>query len=257
MKLPMNIHSLALRLCCALAVAAMPFVCTAQGLLITPLRVDLSAAARSAIVTVTNRSDTPRKFTVYVERWSQNGDGADVMEDTSDLIYFPRSLALAPDAEAVIRVGVRQAQGAAEKSYRLFIEDAEQVAVPNAQTGAMVRLRMRLSLPVLVKPSVVRQQLDWEGEPLAAGGKLSFRLQNPGTVAQALEAISAARNASPAPDALALPLANRYLLSGSSRLLEADLPVQWCKEPGELTISARSATNNIQRKLQLAPEMCR
>ena len=141
----------------ALGAAAL-FALSLDGIAATfglmPMRVELSSAAPTAIVTVTNAGDAPVTVQVQAYAWSQP-DGNDTYEETRGFIVSPPIFTIAPGANQIVRVALRgQAQADVEGAYRLLFRE-----VPPAEETAgdktLFRIALNMNIPLFVAPAAV------------------------------------------------------------------------------------------------------
>ena len=114
---------------------------------ISPIRLDLSAAARSAALTVRN-DEREALVQAEVMLWEQV-DGEDRLTPTRDLLVSPAVFTLPQNGSQLVRVALRSAPAdtTRELSYRLILQEVPQPANPDF-SGLQVALR--LSVPVFV-----------------------------------------------------------------------------------------------------------
>ncbi len=159
-----------------LVAAALAGPASAGTFSISPIRVELGAAQRTAVLTVHNEEDRPAVVQVTALAWKQAG-GEDQTESTRDLLVTPPVFTIAPNADQVLRVALRgQPDPARELDYRLLLAE---VPGPPEQGFTGLRLALRLSLPVFVTPAHVAPQLEWRLER-ADDGTLSLVAENKG-----------------------------------------------------------------------------
>jgi fimbrial chaperone protein len=130
------------------AVAGLPSMPAHAGSFsISPIRLDLTATARSAALTVRN-DDREVLVQAEVMLWEQV-DGEDKLTPTRDLLVSPAVFTLPPNGSQLVRVALRNppADTSRELSYRLILQEVPRPADPGF-TGLQVTLR--LSVPVFV-----------------------------------------------------------------------------------------------------------
>ena len=143
---------------------------------ISPIRVELGAAQRTAVLTVHNEEDRPVVVQATVLAWKQAG-GEDQTDATHDLLVTPPVFTIGPNADQVLRVALRgQPDPTRELDYRLLLAE---VPGPPEQGFTGLRLALRLSLPIFVTPARAAPHLDWRLER-AADGALSLVAENSG-----------------------------------------------------------------------------
>src|SRR5512139_759337 len=97
---------------------------------ISPLRVDFTGAAGTAVLTV--RNEEAGSVVVQAEglSWSQEG-GQDAYQPTRDLLVSPAVFTPAAGGSQVVRVALRRAPDATrELSYRMVLQEVPQAASP-------------------------------------------------------------------------------------------------------------------------------
>lgn len=117
---------------------------------VSPIRVELDRATKSALVTVSNDDTKPLAFQVRAFEWTQEANGADRYSETADLVYFPRQFKVAPNENRVVRVGYKVPAAQAEKTYRLFIEE---LADPNRDASTGIAVTLRFGVPIFLRPA--------------------------------------------------------------------------------------------------------
>jgi fimbrial chaperone protein len=144
---------------------------------ISPLRVELSAQASTAALTVRNDEDAPALIQAEALSWSQ-ADGAEKLEPTGDLLVSPTVFTIPPRGSQLVRVALRhEADASRELSYRLILQDVPPEASPDF-TG--LRMSLRLSLPVFVAPATpTKPDLAWSATRDASGA-IVLRADNNG-----------------------------------------------------------------------------
>lgn len=116
---------------------------------VTPVRINLSAATRTAALTVRNTGTTESVLQVTLNSWLLNGPEY-AYAQSQELVITPVTFRLAAGAEQTVRVGMRSsAPTDKEISYRLLVEEVPPPPVPGL-TGAV--LVVRHDLPVFVAP---------------------------------------------------------------------------------------------------------
>jgi len=149
---------------------------------ISPVRLDLSSAARSASLTVRNE-EREALVQAQVMLWEQV-DGEEKLTSTRDLLVSPAVFTLAQDGSQLVRVALRSAptDPTRELSYRLILQEVPQPANPNFSG---LQIALRLSVPVFVaKPGSTGPALAWSAAPSDNG--LVITAQNSGDVGPGL-----------------------------------------------------------------------
>jgi fimbrial chaperone protein len=135
-------------LICIVTIAVWSGTVSAQALQIMPVSLSLSNADLSSTLVVTNRGDQAQTVQVRPFLWSQTKTG-DTLTPTESLSASPPMTVIAAGATQVFRILLRQPTQGTEASYRLLFD---QLPPPGEPFGG-VRLALRLSVPVFVKPA--------------------------------------------------------------------------------------------------------
>lgn len=145
---------------------------------VAPTRVELSASARTAVVTLRNAAPEPLTVQVSVVGWSQQG-GEDIHPPTRDLLATPPVFTLGPEEERVVRIALRrEADPNQDLPYRIFFEEVP--AAPREGFNG-VNVALRVGVPIFVRSaSRTRPDVHWEIHP-TADGKLRVEAINQGT----------------------------------------------------------------------------
>ena len=148
---------------------------------VTPIRVELKAGALNETITVTNHSRERLRVSVRLMAWSQDAQGADVYQETTDLVYFPRLLDLDPDSKRLIRLGAKVPGATTERTYRLFIEEQPEPTPGNARP--QVAIVFKFGVPVFLPPALPRPMPEVEPEAaVLTGCRAQERLREPVTL---------------------------------------------------------------------------
>lgn len=143
------------------------------SLSVTPVRVDLGAAGKTAVLTLKNTGDTPSLVQANPSQWTQEA-GQDRYAPSDALIVSPPIFELAPGQEQVVRVGLRAPLPAdREHAFRLYLQE-----VPRPDPAGGVRIALRLGVPVFVAPEGAAPRLVWSAK--AEGDAAVLRVRNDG-----------------------------------------------------------------------------
>jgi fimbrial chaperone protein len=164
-------------LAAAAAFGLSPLQAHAGTFSISPLRVELSSAAQTGVLTIRNQEATPVVVQASTQLWEQ-AEGQERLSPTRDVLVSPAVFTIPANGSQIVRVALRRApDGERELSYRLILTEVPQPVSPDF-TGLSVALR--LSLPVFVAPSAEAQpRLDWSATQ-GADGRLALEARNSG-----------------------------------------------------------------------------
>lgn len=175
---------------CFFSKAAVRFVCGllacflfipvsyAGSFQVNPVRVELTAQEKSAVIQVQNTGDAPVTIQSQLLAWSQQ-DGKDELTATRELLVSPPIFKLNPGATQIVRVGLmRQVDAQRELSYRLQMQE---IPAPPAPDFKGLQVALRIGLPIFVKPrDKAAQDLHFSsGKPV--NGNIDFSITNQGS----------------------------------------------------------------------------
>jgi fimbrial chaperone protein len=153
--------------------------CWAGSFQVNPIKIYLSAAKRSAALTITNTGSEALVVQMSARAWTQK-DGKDVLSETPEVLVSPPIATIPAGKEQIVRVGLRRAPDAhRELSYRLFVQEVPPPPKPGFQ-GLQVALRV--GLPIFVEPrdGPAKVNLVWEAN-LEDESAIQLKVQNLGT----------------------------------------------------------------------------
>lgn len=173
-------------LACSVLVAlclAVPLAQAAQ-FNVSPVKVTLSARAKSTSVTISNTGKQPVALRVRLYAWNKL-DGADQLSPAEDLVVTPPILKLEGGRSQIVRIG-RPAEipvPEIEQSYRLVVTE---LALPDEKQpearGLALRALLEISVPLFVPPAKPSKQLEWSlGPGAGADSPVALNVFNFGT----------------------------------------------------------------------------
>lgn len=223
--------------------------CLAGSFEVNPVRVDLSAASRSAALTVKNNGNEAVVVQLSVQAWSQEG-GNDVMGPTSEILVSPPIATIAPDKEQIVRIGLRRApDGEKELSYRLFLQE-----VPPPPTAGFqgLQVALRIGLPVFVQPvkGPAKAALVWNAQ-LRDDGTVLLKVQNNGTGHIQISDVQLFSSGENEPVAALSSLV--YVLPGQSRDWSLKLRRADVKKTDSARLKVSTDAGSIDTPIGLAP----
>jgi P pilus assembly chaperone PapD len=192
-------------LCGLLATSA----AAASSFNVAPIRADLTAAHRMAVITLTNADAEPVVIQVQVEKWVQV-DGVEHLELSREVLVTPPVLQVPGSGEQVVRLALRREPEAAhELTYRVIFQEVPQAA-PKEFT---LQVALSLSVPIFVAPLTPKltARLKWDAHATGPN-QLVLGVFNEGEVHAQVYDVAVDLPAD------ALPLTSnvaRYVLSGS------------------------------------------
>lgn len=225
---------------------------------VSPIRLELGAAARSGAITLRNEGQASISFQIQGMEWTQDAEGKDRYEDTKDLIFFPKIMTVEAGQEGLVRVGVRTPVVQTEKTYRLFIEQLPGV-LPEVRQGqrgsAQVAVLVRFGAPIFVGPVNPRDSAEFTGLSLAKGA-LTVGVKNTGNRHQVVQGIEIKGADTQGNEVYSLTLADRYLLAGTAKTYGTTIPAPQCTQIAVLTVELKTDKLGLKNKLDVARAMC-
>ena len=220
---------------------------------VSPIRVELDRGTKSALVTVSNEDQRPLAFQVRALAWTQDATGADRYEDTTDLVYFPQQLKIAPGANRVVRIGYKAPPGPQEKTYRLFIEELADAAArgPN-RTG--VAITLRFGVPVFLRPQAPRAA--GEIDPDVQAGEARATVRNTGNVHFRIASVRFSGLDEAGATLFEHAVDGWYLLAGAQRLYRYAVPPELCSRTRLLRMEAAAEQLSLRAERALGAADC-
>lgn len=237
----------------------------ANAFVVHPTRLELGGARVSGALVVRNEGTSPQAFQVKGMRWTQDEEGQDHYTDTADLIYFPRLLTLPPGQSAVIRLGLREAPGSLEKTYRLFIEQMSASGRPDdgaplhasspPSPTSRIRVLVRFGAPVFAAPQALRQGLSMSDLALEQG-QARWTLRNEGSRHEVLRAIALRALDAAGAEVFRQEYTGHYLLAGAVRHLRASLPADTCPRVSRVVVEVQADPSPVTRQFEAGARAC-
>jgi fimbrial chaperone protein len=236
----------------ALATAA-SFLTQAGNFGVSPIRVELDRATKSALVTVSNDDAKPLAFQVRALEWSQEANGADRYTETSDLVYFPQQFKVAPNENRVVRVGYKVPATQSEKTYRLFIEELADPQRDAASTGIAVTLRF--GVPIFLRPAAA--SITGELDLAIKSGVAQVLVKNTGNAHFRLASVNLTALGPGGETVHQQSIDGWYVLSGVQRPYVLKLPPEVCARSKSIRIEAPADKLDLRAERELGPADCR
>jgi fimbrial chaperone protein len=211
---------------------------------VTPVRLELSASATSAALTIRNDGPDAVVVQMSVLKWTQ-ADNADRYEPTQEALVTPPIATIPPGGEQLVRVGLRRAPEARnELAYRLYVQEVPPPPQPGF-SGLQVALRIGIPVFVAARASPERA-IDWSAK-LDPGGALTITARNRGSVNLQVRSIAAE-----APDtraSWASDSALTYVLPGSDRSWTLPPTGTAAGRPASVVVKAATDAGDVDTRL--------
>ena len=213
-----------------------------------PIRVSFAPKETTTLLTVRNEAKKPLRLQIGVFAWDESRKGEMVLKPTDDIIFYPTLLSLNPGDQRNVRVGTNnQANGAKEKTYRIFFEEIPSEERP-ATTG--IQLRTKIGIPIFIQPekSTIKGLID---QLAMKALEFSFELKNEGNVHFQPRGIRVKAAGQNGDTVLERQLPGWYILAGQTREYRIEVSKSDCQKIKDLSVEV--AMENKVLKEQLAP----
>lgn len=224
--------------CAALCLAT--GVARASTFSVDPIEVQLNRTNASATVAITNQSNEKLRLQISGFSWEQTASGEMKLSPTEDLVFFPQLLELDPGETRRIRVGVTADQAATEKTYRMFMEELPSLASVIAPKTNAVTLRMKIGIPVFVKPSGAVELRGAVRNADVGGGALSFDVTNTGNTHFAIQNVHVVGRDGTGETILTKDLSGWYVLPGGVRHFSIPIAKERCEALRSVSVQVRT-----------------
>lgn len=227
----------------------------ASSFTVNPIKVSLSDKDQSALLTLQNQSTEELRFKVLVQEWRQNPQGEMQLADTKDIVVYPGLLSLPAGGERKLRVGATVTAGAAEKSYRVFVEELPPLRSAKETTKSEVRVLTKMGIPIFILPAKPVSTGVVEGMGLAKG-MLSFTVKNTGNVHFLIQSVHVKALDAASASAFDKDVEGWYVLTGGTRVWQLEIPKDACKKSKKLWVEVQTAEGRFEGKLDVQLSGC-
>lgn len=242
-------QSLSLFVCLLLLLS---FPAAAAPVSITPTTIVLGPGRTTALVSITNESDGPTRFETSVNIWSESPEGETTLTPSDEVVIFPQLIALAPHETKKVRIGTELPPAAAERSYRLILQELPQL---NRETGRVeIQVLSKISLPVFVADPRA-QARPAVAAPVLKDGVLSFDVANTGAAHFMLKQVNVTGRDAKG-DAFTLATNGWYVLAGGRRSFHVTLAAADCRRATEIAVKTVSDAGPAEVRLPVAANAC-
>jgi fimbrial chaperone protein len=220
---------------------------------IKPIRIVLDEKVKLEKLTITNVSDTEFPIQIRGYEWSQNEKGEDVYSETKDIIIFPKILSIKQGEERIIRIGTSIRPEAREKTYRLYVEE---MPLPETEkAGANIRLFMKVGIPVFINPVKIENHAEIE-DMAVVNGKLKVKVRNQGNSHFMVTGVTVRGETNEGKERFARDMGGWYLLNGSRKTYETDVPADVCGAISHLNVEVKTSKVTVKKSIAMDKTMC-
>jgi fimbrial chaperone protein len=222
---------------------------------VAPVRIFLGGEVKSTVITLVNEGDEKVNLQGKAMEWSQDAEGKDVYQETTDLVFFPRILMIDKGGQKIIRAGMKIPAAAREKTYRLFIEE---IPSPRKDTpdNAQLTVAVRFGVPIFVKP--LKEEV--KGEIInteLTKGIITTTVKNTGNTHFRITEISIKGKNGKGTETFATKLGGWYLLAEATRSHSATIPQEKCIETAQIEIVVSTDTKiTLNRQMNVEKTRC-
>lgn len=204
-----------------IAVAFLPQPSDAGNYGVSPLDFQFTTQRKSGVLTITNEDADPISLRVRAMHWTQGPDGADIYEESPDLVFFPKRLDLKPGEKKIVRLGVNVVQQDKERAYRLFVDELAPPEDPAQGAGTRLSVLVSMGIPVFLTPEGAEPKLTVANARL--GDELAMTVSNDGTTRVRMSRIVAADGSE-----LSQNIPGRYVFPGIRKDLHIPVAARTC-----------------------------
>lgn len=235
---------------------------------VRPVRVFLPKGNNNQDLEIQNTSrDESVKIQLFINRWSQDGKGEEVLTPTKDILAFPSLMELKPGEKKIVRVGTRVPHSTKEQTYRVLVKQLPSKEIgkpkpnPDGKSTFQVNFIVNASVPVFIEP-LKAERLAQITDAKAENGNLYFKIENTG-------------NAHLTPGDIDLKLLGEndrevekgkltagYILGGVTRPYTTTIPQTNCQQVRAILIDASNSSNpkhklaNLKQKIETPAGVC-
>ena len=227
----------------------------ASSFTVNPITVTLSGKEQSALLTLKSQTSEELRFKVLVQVWAQSPQGEMQLKDTKDVVVYPGLLTLAPNEERKLRIGSTVPAGAAERSYRVFVEELPPLRAPQTANRSEVKVLTKMGVPIFVQPAKPAAAGTVEGMGLA-NGKFAFTVKNTGNVHFLPRSVQVRALDAKGEAVFEKPVEAWYVLAGATRVWEVEIPKDACGKSKALTVAVDSPEAKFSGRMEVPAAGC-
>lgn len=235
-----------------LVILSVPSYALAGEWRVTPIRIELDKNAKSGVVTIVNEGTEKLNVQMKAFEWTQDAEGKDKYTETEDLIFFPKIMIVEAKEDRILRAGIKIPAVAKEKTYRLFVEE---IPEPKKSEGVNVAIAIRFGVPIFVKPLKAEAKGEVQKVELAKG-VVSITVKNTGNVHFMINSVSIKGKNDKGEEVFSKDINGWYLLSDVSRIYNAEVPKDICKDVSKIDVQVVTDKLNLSGEADVDKAMC-
>lgn len=216
----------------------------AQSLSVLPVNIFFMPGEKATSLTVTNSGTSTTAIQIRAYNWNQK-DNDDQLTDSSAVLVSPPLVTIAPGAQQVIRLILRQSPQDREDTYRILLDQIP----PPAEPG-VVHMVLRLSIPIFAKPAI-RSSSDIRFHMERSAGQIYLVASNAGNLHEVIRDI--VLTTSDGRKLKADSGASPYILSGATRRWHINAPDSLPVTSEPLKVTAHAGAGEIEEQVRFVP----
>jgi fimbrial chaperone protein len=235
-----------------LLLAGLPSGAFGASLKFVPMSILLDSEPRRGTLTIINSGEEKVTLQLQLMKWGQDEKGRDFYEPTKDLVFYPQIVSIAAGKQGTVRVGYDKPGAlSVEKSYRLFVQE-----LPVRKPGEkVVRIALRVGIPVFIAPKDPRPLLSYE-DTRVADGRLQVTFKNSGNAHSMIQKISVAGLDQTNKEVFSKELGGWYVLPGVSRAFPVDVAREDCLGAKTLRIQGMAGDVVVKGQFNVDAATC-
>jgi fimbrial chaperone protein len=152
-----------------------------------------------------------------------------------------------------VRVGGLGAPGAAEKTYRIFVEELPPVGA--TVPGAAVRVITKMGVPIFVRPTAARMSATL-GDVSMAAGTVRFAITNDGSVHVVPARILVRGTDASGAQVFERDVPGWYILAGGRREFDVSIPPAACGRVASVAVEMQAGAEPVTRTVPVPAGAC-
>jgi len=230
-----------------------PLQITAASFDISPINIFFDSQKATEKMTILNTGGSDLTLQLRLYRWTQDGKGLDVYEETKDLVAFPKIVTIKKGEDRIIRIGTQSKSADVEKTYRVYLEEVP--SADPARKSNTVQFLSRVGVPVFLKPHKITTRGSMEPVGMQKG-RASFKIKNEGNYHFVITGITIHGMDGAGKTVLEQELKGWYLLAGAARTYTAEIPKEACRGLARIEVRPKTETETLSGQLDVTREMC-
>ena len=233
----------------------MPCLAISGAFRVSPVKLYFDQGVRSGVITVFNESEGPLRFQIKGFEWTQDEDGEDQYEPSSDLVFFPKLMELGKGESRIIRAGLKQPGRLSERTFRIFIEEIPLVKQQKEPGSFGINILIQFSVPIFVKPT--KEEVKGIIEALTFDeNKLNVHVSNTGNSHFRIESFKIKGSDINNVETFSKELSGWYLLAGADRMRNVQISQEECQGTDRIDVEVKTRQFMLHDQLDVIKSLC-